>query len=153
NVLADVWRDIRTVAAALGAPERGEKLVAALCDRIDAIVEHAGALATRPSVAVVEWIDPLMAAGNWMPGLVASAAGVTLFGQTGKHSPWMTFLELAERDPDWTLAIPCGFDIPRTRSEMVALTARPEWRTLRAVREGRVALADGNQFFNRPGPR
>jgi iron complex transport system substrate-binding protein len=81
------------------------------------------------------------------------AGGVNLFGRAGEHSPWMTFVELAERDPDWILAIPCGFDIPRTRSEMSMLGARREWRSLRAVREGRVALADGNQYFNRPGPR
>jgi iron complex transport system substrate-binding protein len=153
NALADVWRDIRAVATALGAAERGEKLVAALCDRIDAIVERAGALAHRPSVAVIEWIDPLMAAGNWMPELVAMAGGVNLFGRAREHSPWMTFVELVERDPDCILVIPCGFDIPRTRSEMSTLRARPEWRGLRAVREGRVALADGNQYFNRPGPR
>jgi iron complex transport system substrate-binding protein len=153
NTLADVWRDIRTLAEALGAVERGEKVVGALCDRVDGIVERAGALATRPKVAVIEWIDPLMAAGNWIPELVAMAGGVNLFGRAGEHSPWMTFVELAERDPDWILVIPCGFDIARTRSEMSALGARPEWRGLRAAREGRVALADGNQYFNRPGPR
>ncbi len=153
NVLADVWRDIRTVAAALGGGERGEKLVSALCDRIDGIVERAGALANRPSVAVIEWIDPLMAAGNWMPELVTMAGGVNLFGRAGEHSPWMTFAELADRDADFILVIPCGFDIPRTRSEMSTLSARPEWHGLRAVREGRVALADGSQYFNRPGPR
>jgi iron complex transport system substrate-binding protein len=153
NVLADVWRDIRAVAAALGAVERGEKLVGELCRRIDAIVERACALATRPSVAVVEWIDPLMAAGNWVPELVAMAGGANLFGQAGEHSPWMSLVELTARDPNWILVIPCGFDIPRTRSEMAALGARPEWCKLRAVRDGRVALADGNQFFNRPGPR
>jgi iron complex transport system substrate-binding protein len=153
NTLAEVWRDIRTLAEALGAVERGEKVVSALCDRVDGIVERAGALATRPRVAVIEWIDPLMAAGNWMPELVAMAGGVNLFGRSGEHSPWMTFVELAERDPDWILVIPCGFDIARTRSEMSTLGARPEWRRLRAAREGRVALADGNQYFNRPGPR
>jgi iron complex transport system substrate-binding protein len=65
----------------------------------------------------------------------------------------MTLEELAARDPDWILVIPCGFDIPRTRQDMPALAARPLWQALRAVREGRVALGDGNQYFNRPGPR
>ena len=94
-----------------------------------------------------------MAAGNWMPELVELAGGVNLFGEAGKHSPWMTWEQLVERDPDVIVVLPCGFDIPRSRQEMPALTGRPEWLGLRAVRDGRVFLADGNQYFNRPGPR
>ena len=151
--LADVWRDIATVAAALGAPERGTRLVEGLRRRVDAIAATARSLDERPTVAVVEWIDPLMAAGNWMPELVEMAGGVSLFGEAGKHSPWMTIDELVRRDPDWILVIPCGFDIARTRADMPLLGVQPQWRELRAVREGRVVLGDGNQYFNRPGPR
>ena len=151
--LADVWRDIATVATALGAAQRGVELVTRLRGRIEKIVEPARGLRERPSVAVVEWIDPLMAAGNWMPELVEMAGGVNLFGEAGKHSPWMTIEDLADRDPDWILVIPCGFDLERTRADMPALAARPEWMRLRAVRERRVVLGDGNQYFNRPGPR
>jgi iron complex transport system substrate-binding protein len=151
--LADVWRDIATVATALGAAQRGVELVTRLRRRIEQIVEPARGLRERPSVAVVEWIDPLMAAGNWMPELVEMAGGVNLFGEAGKHSPWMTIEDLADRDPDWILVIPCGFDLERTRADMPALAARPEWMRLRAVRERRVVLGDGNQYFNRPGPR
>ena len=111
------------------------------------------ARAVRPTVACIEWIDPLMAAGNWMPELVELAGGANLFGEAGKHSPWMTWEQLVERDPDVIVVLPCGFDLPRTRQEMPALTARPEWPGLRAVRDGRVFLTDGNQYFNRPGPR
>jgi iron complex transport system substrate-binding protein len=153
NALGDVWRDIETVAAALGAAARGEALVAALRGRIAAIAERARGLGERPTVAVVEWIDPLMAAGNWMPELVELAGGTSLFGTAGEHSPWMSLEDLAARDPDWILVIPCGFDLARTRSEMASLASCPEWRQLRAVRGGHVALGDGNQFFNRPGPR
>jgi len=153
NALGDVWNDVRRVAAALGADDRGERLVAELGARIDAIVDRTRAIADEPSVAVVEWIDPLMAAGNWMPELIEMAGGVSLFGEAGKHSPWMSLEDLASRDPDWILVIPCGFDIERTRAEMPTLERRAEWRHLRAVREGRVVLGDGNQYFNRPGPR
>jgi iron complex transport system substrate-binding protein len=153
RVLDDVWRDVATVAAALGAPDRGEALVAKLRARIAAIAARAQRLDERPTAAVVEWIDPLMAAGNWMPELLDLAGATSLFGTAGGHSPWMSFDELAARDPDWILVTPCGFDLARTRSEMATLNARPQWRQLRAVRDRRVALADGNQFFNRPGPR
>ncbi len=150
--LADVWDDIRRVAAALGAPERGEALVASLQARMAAVADAARPLA-RVRVATIEWIDPLMAAGNWMPELVDMAGGVSLFGEAGKHSPWMTFDALAAADPDVILVTPCGFDLARTRAEMPALATAPGWTHLRAVRAGRVVLADGNQYFNRPGPR
>jgi iron complex transport system substrate-binding protein len=65
----------------------------------------------------------------------------------------MTWEQLCERDPEVIVALPCGFDLARTRQEMTALARRPEWPRLRAVREGRVAVTDGNQYFNRPGPR
>lgn len=153
NCLADVWQDIRRTAAALGTPERGEQLIAALQQRMSAIAAQARSIAHQPTVACIEWIDPLMAAGNWMPELVEMAGGINLFGQAGMHSPWMTWEELRAQDPDVIIVLPCGFDIPRTRDEMPALTQKPDWQSLRAVRHRRVFLADGNQYFNRPGPR
>ncbi len=153
NALADVWDDTRRVAEALGVPERGAQLVGRLQGRMAAIAERARALPDRPTVACVEWIDPLMAAGNWVPELVALAGGVNLFGEAGKHSPWLTWEQLVGRDPDVVVILPCGFDIARSRQELPVLTRKPEWAALRAVRNGRVYLADGNQYFNRPGPR
>jgi iron complex transport system substrate-binding protein len=153
NGLADVWTSIEQVAEALDAPERGAELISRLQSRINAIAEQARTLSTRPTVACIEWIDPLMAAGNWMPELVELAGGVNLFGEAGKHSPWMTWEQLAARDPDVIVVLPCGFDMDRSRRDMPVLTSRPEWSRLRAVRDGRVFLADGNQYFNRPGPR
>ena len=153
NSLGDVWTDIEHVAAALDARERGHDLLRSLQGRMRALTEQAQRLSDRPTVACIEWIDPLMAAGNWMPELVDRAGGVNLFGEAGKHSPWMTWEQLVARDPDVILVLPCGFDIARSRRDMPVLTGRPEWTLLRAVRNGRVVLADGNQYFNRPGPR
>ncbi len=153
NALADVWSDIRRVAAALNAPERGEELVARLRRRMGAIEEKARTAQSRPTVACVEWIDPLMAAGNWSPELVEMAGGVNLFGEVGKHSPWMNWEALVAADPDVIFISPCGFDIARTMEETHLLTDKPEWRELKAAKEDRVFVADGNQYFNRPGPR
>jgi iron complex transport system substrate-binding protein len=153
NALEDVWHDIGAVASALDAPERGEALVESLRARMAEIASRVGTVASRPTVAVIEWIEPLMAAGNWMPELIERAGGRSLFGEAGKHSPWMTFDDLARSDPDWIFVIPCGFDLERTRGEMRALAALAGWRGLRAVHSGRVVLADGNRYFNRPGPR
>lgn len=153
NCLADVWADIQRVADALGVPERGAALVAGLQARMAAIAAGARAGGRRPAVACLEWLDPLMAAGNWVPELVELAAGVNLFGEAGQHSPWMTWEQLRERGPEVIVAMPCGFDLERTRRELAALTAHPDWPRLRAVQAGRVYVTDGNQFFNRPGPR
>ena len=153
NGLSDVWTDIRKIAGALSLVDRGEALIASLQARIEVIATRARALPARPTVACIEWIEPLMAAGNWVPTLCELAGGVSLFGEAGKHSPWMHWEELVARDPDILVCMPCGFDIAKTCSEMPSLTRRPEWAHLRAVKNGRVFVTDGNQFFNRPGPR
>lgn len=150
--LADVWSDIARVASALGVEEAGRGLVTRLRERVD----HIGAVASRlerMTVATIEWIDPLMAAGNWMPELIELAGGRALFGEAGKHSPWMTWEDLTSGDPDVILISPCGFGIGRTTAEIGLLTSRQEWPALSAVRSGRVFVADGNAFFHRPGPR
>jgi iron complex transport system substrate-binding protein len=152
DTLADVMDDVRRVADALGAPARGEELVAALRARLDALAGRTRDLA-RPTVAVVEWIEPLMSGGNWMPELVVLAGGENLFGQAGRHSPMLAWEDLVARDPEVIVVTPCGWDVPKARSEMGPLVTRPEWPGLRAVRAGRVYLADGNQYYNRPGPR
>lgn len=151
--LADVWRDIRTVAAALGEQQRGDRLIVDLHSRLSSLSATTANAADRPSVVCLEWIDPLMSAGNWMPELVEIAGGRPLLAEAGKHSPWMTWDDLAAADPDVIVILPCGFDIPRTVVELPPLTQHPRWPSLRAVRTNRVYVTDGNQYFNRPGPR
>jgi iron complex transport system substrate-binding protein len=153
NSLADVWSDIIRVGAALNATDRAEQLVDELQGRMDDIVQRTHWVDSNPTVAYVEWIEPLMAGGNWMPELIAMAGGVNLFGEAGKHSPWMTWDELVEKDPDIIFVSPCGFDIQRTMEEMNLLSNKPEWKGLKSVKHERVFVADGNQYFNRPGPR
>jgi iron complex transport system substrate-binding protein len=152
NGLEDVWADIKRVAAALGISQQGEILITSLRARMKEVERRAQSL-SRPAVACIEWIAPLMASGNWMPQLVDMAGGRNLFGEAGRHSPRLELSDLITADADVILILPCGFDIARTRQEMPELTARPGWNDLRAVREDRVYLLDGNQFFNRPGPR
>jgi iron complex transport system substrate-binding protein len=151
--LADVWRDVDAVARALGVPDRGKQVIKQLQQRMAAIAARCRDLPRKPTVGCIEWIEPLMASGNWMPELVEMAGGVNLFGIAGQHAPWLTWEELVGRDPEVLIALPCGFDLPRTRQEMGQLAEKEEWPGLRAVRTGRVFVTDGNQYFNRPGPR
>jgi len=149
--LEQVWEDVRRVARALDIPDRGEQVVRNLQARMNQLAS--APKSSAPRVACIEWVEPLMAAGNWTPELIEMAGGINLFGEAGRHSPWLTWEELQAADPDVLVIAPCGFDLPRTAGEMHWLTNRPDWRGLRAVRSGRVYLADGNQYFNRPGPR
>jgi len=153
NALADIWQDICRVASGLAATDAGVRLVAGLQHRMEKIESRARPLKSRPSLAGIEWCDPLMAFGNWTPELVQMAGGRNLFGVAGRHSPWMDFEALAAQDPDAILIAPCGFTIERALEDLPVLEANSGWNQLQAVRKNRVYIADGNQYFNRPGPR
>ena len=152
NQLSDIWNDIKKVASALKVEKRGELIISELRERIKNLRKMAQELEKR-TVACIEWIDPLMAAGNWMPELVELAGGINLFGSKGKHSPWMEFEDLIKRDPDVIIVMPCGYNIDKTKREMGTLRKMSEWDNLKAVQNSDVYLTDGNQYFNRPGPR
>jgi len=153
NCLADFFRDIQIIADELRIPNRGRELRDQLQGRFDVIRCRASRNVTKPTVACLEWLDPLMAAGNWVPELVEIAGGINLFGAAGKHSPWMTWDELVAADPDIIIALPCGWGIGKATIELRPLTLLPGWASLRAVRSNSVFVTDGNQYFNRPGPR
>lgn len=153
--LDDVWDDVLRVAEACGVPERGRALVAELRGRLDALAARVAGSgrSSRPRVALVEWIDPLMVAGNWTPSLCRLAGGEPVLSVDGQHAPYVRWSDLVAADPEVVVVHPCGFDLERTRREAPALLALPGWGDLRAVRDGRVALMDGNALINRPGPR
>lgn len=151
--LADIWSDITAVANALGDAEAGNRLVESLQQRLRRVKESVPAVSTAPTVMCIEWLDPLMPAGNWIPELVQIAGGQSLISEPGRHSPWMTWDDLGPADPDFIVIMPCGFGMERTQQELHVLTGHPHWSGLKAVRNGHVFLTDGHQYFNRPGPR
>ncbi|MDQ6892565.1 MAG: ABC transporter substrate-binding protein [Acidobacteriota bacterium] len=153
STIAQVLGDIERVAAALGASPRGAALTSHLKDRMDDIGSAASTSSRLPRVLTIEWLAPLMGAGNWIPEMVETAGGENLVGETGRHSPWLGPGELAAADPDLIAVFPCGFTLERTEAEAGRLAESSGLAGTRAAREGRLLLADGNQFFNRPGPR
>lgn len=153
NSLGDVYGDILKIAEALGLAEAGETLVESMRRQMAEIAARVPKKSRPPKILCLEWLDPLMAGGNWLPQLTSMLAADHLFGEAGAHSPWLKPQELAACDPDHLLMIPCGYDIATTRKALPGTLQQPALRELRAVREGRIYLADGNQFFNRPGPR
>jgi iron complex transport system substrate-binding protein len=150
--LADVWADVRRLGAATGRRAEAEALLAGL-DRRLAAVAQAVAGRPRPRVAALEWLDPPFAGGHWVPEMIAHAGGVDALAWPGARSQRLTWEALAAADPDVIVAMPCGFDEQGACAEVERLAGRPEWRSLRAVREGRVHPVDANGCFSRPGPR
>jgi iron complex transport system substrate-binding protein len=159
--LADVWADLVRVGQALGRPTEAAALAAQLEARVEAVaarandqsghsrgqsplgrdsarVPLASPIATRPTVACLEWVDPPMGAGSWIPELVALAGGEPVFGAPGEEAAWIDWAELCARDPEVIVLMPCGFGLARACGELSHLRARHGWSSLRAVRAGRL---------------
>lgn len=151
--LDDLWRGIAHTADAFECVDAGKSLVDSLQTRLQQVSHKTRDAEPQPKVACIEWLDPLMSAGNWIPELVAAAGGKNLLGTTGEHSPWMDYEQLIHADPDVILVFPCGFTIERTVSEFSAVTGNAAWNDLRAVEAGEIYVIDGHHYLNRPGPR
>lgn len=151
--LQDVWEDVLRVGMALGKQDQAQTLVEQYHQRLSDLAVKTAAFGAKPGVAVLEWLDPLMGAGNWTPELVAYAGGKNIFGEIGQHTPWLTWEELQAADPDVIVLSPCGYTLERTMEDVPLLQKHPAWANLQAVRNGRVYAIDGNQYLNRSGPR
>lgn len=151
--LDDIFEDIYHISDAVGAREEGKRLVERMNDRINEIGNLSRTADDRPTVALLEWINPLMGSGNWMPELADLAESEHVFGDVGQRSPWIDWAGLEETDPDIIVIAPCGFRLEQTLRELPQLTSHPSWAKLKAVRAGRAFAVDGNAYFNRPGPR
>jgi iron complex transport system substrate-binding protein len=150
--LSDIWDDIARVAQATQQEAVAEKVVIGLKERLSRLEQKTRHL-PQPRVACVEWLDPLMAAANWIPELVEIAGGAYTQAVGGAHSPTITWDALVAYQPEVIVLMPCGFTIEQTQADLSTLTAQPPWQTLPAVQTNRVFIVDGNAYFNRPGPR
>lgn len=148
--LEDVLGDIQRVAAGLGLRARGAEVRETLERRLDALAKRSAALGRRPRVASIEWIEPIMLGGTWMPELIVRAGGEPVGVEDGAPAPTLSPAQLAALEPDVVVLKPCGFTLERTMQER----DRIEAHILAALPEHTdVYVADGNAFFNRPGPR
>jgi iron complex transport system substrate-binding protein len=151
--LTDVFGDIRRLARAAGREAAAEDVVARLEERLLGLRARHAHLRSRPRVACLEWLDPPMAAGHWIPDLVELAGGTYEMVAAGAQTATIDWRDLAAARPDVVVLMPCGFKLEQTQRELAALSTRPGWSELPAVRHGRVYAVDGNAYFNRPGPR
>jgi iron complex transport system substrate-binding protein len=154
--LSDVWEDMYHVGCALGRQEQAKARINDYKKSIQDLQTSAEALnkhGSKPRVAILEWLDPLMGAGNWIPELITYAGAEPVCGESGMHSPWLNWEELLQADPDVLILAPCGFSLERIMLDLPLLQQQPAWRSLSAVRKGRVYAVDGNHYLNRSGPR
>ncbi|MFC7156158.1 cobalamin-binding protein [Halomarina halobia] len=149
--LADVFDDVRRVGRATGREGQAEQLVAELRAGVNAVRDVAATVEDRPRVAVLDWLDPVMTAGHWVPEMIEYAGGEALFDAPA--SVPREWEEIREADPDVLVAAPCGFGLDQTAANLTDLTERPGWDDLTAVRSGRAYAMDGHHYVNRPGPR
>lgn len=154
NTLKEVLDDIKRVAIGLNIDVvKTKNLIKTLTDRLENI-KNKNLNQNKPKVACVEWIDPLMAAGNWIPEMVDISGGEDIFGKSGKDSHWINFKDIEDCNPDIIIFLPCGYNIEKTKNEVDDLIKKNiAWRRLKAFDNKQFFVVDGNQFFNRPGPR
>ena len=150
--LNGIYQSILKIGEALQKKLKAQNLVEEMKERLD-IIRSTVSGKVRKKVVSIEWIDPLMTAGNWIPELVEIAGGDHLLAEPGEHSPWIGWKDVLEADPDLIVIMPCGYNFEQTAEELPLLTSRDEWSELKAVKEKNVYLLEGNQYFNRPGPR
>ena len=153
NTFQDIFKDIRTVATALNVEGDGNTLIEDLEERVDIIRHKLKYIESKPTVACIEWLEPLMVSGNWIPELVNIAGGTSILAEAGKHSPFVKLEDIQQQDPEIIVVMPCGFSIERTIREIDLLLNLPGFAAMKAVKNNRFYIADGNQYFNRPGPR
>ena len=151
TTLDDIWEDFATVGVAIGRADETTDLLVTIAQQLHAVHNTLkSARAPRRRVAVIEWLDPLFAAGHWTPELVRRAGGIDVLAEPGAHSVQIALERVRAAEPDVLLFAPCGFNVVRAESEARVLLATNEWSWAR----GREAWAiDGNALTSRPGPR
>jgi iron complex transport system substrate-binding protein len=152
--LADVFTDIERIGDAVGRSERAREVVADLRARVEAVEQTVRTqVEDRPRVAVLDWLDPVMVAGHWIPEMVRMAGGEYGMADPGARSEPHEWTTVREYDPEVLVAAPCGFGLDQTAENRADLTDREGWAELTAVAEGRAYAMDGHHYVNRPGPR
>ncbi|MBI2369552.1 MAG: cobalamin-binding protein [Deltaproteobacteria bacterium] len=153
NRLGDILDNICLVGELTGREARAREVVAALGQRIREVAETAGRSATRPRVFSLDWVEPPIRSGQWIPEMVRLAGGVEGLGVDGAPATRITWEEIAAYAPEVIVIMPCGFGIDRILRELEAAAFPEAWDRFPATAAGRVYVVDGNAYFNRPGPR
>jgi iron complex transport system substrate-binding protein len=151
--LGDVWRDILWVGEETFRGPQAEEVVKQIGARLGVIEQQVSVVAERPRVAFLEWLQPLYVGGHWVPEMIERAGGEDVFGSARTPSFRIAIEDVIEAAPDILLIAPCGYSAEQARDEYKSMTFPEEWRSIPAVRNGRVYALEANGYFSRPGPR
>jgi iron complex transport system substrate-binding protein len=150
--LDDICASVEEVGSVTGRPDEAAAVAARMRTTIAAI-SALDPLEPSPRVVCIEWTDPIMAGGHWVPEMVRIAGGVDPLGVAGEPSRYALWPEVTGACPDIMVLMPCGFDLDRTLGLVPEVTSRPGFAELPCARTGRIIAVDGSAYFNRPGPR
>lgn len=153
SCLADVFECIRRVGNAAGYPSQSAQYIDALQSRVSLIRQRSAHVVERPSVMLLEWIDPPFCAGHWSPELVELAGGTEVIGKPRQRSVQVAWDDILVADPEVLMIACCGFTVGRTLQDIDILEGFPNWKSLKCVQSNRVFVVDGSAYFSRPGPR
>ncbi len=151
--MGDVLEDIRRVGTATGAEDKAEQIVSEMQNRIDQIASRTAEVDHRPRVLHLEWVDPLMCGGHWVPEMVEMAGGENCFGDKETGSFRLEWEEIIASQPEVIILMPCGFDVKRAVQDLPLLSDMEGWGTLPAVKDNRVYAIDAGAYTSRSGPR
>jgi iron complex transport system substrate-binding protein len=151
--LGDVWRDILWIGEVTGRRERAQELVTHIGERLGRLESHLATHAERPSVGVLEWLQPFFAGGHWVPEMVGHAGGVDVLGKAKVPSRRVTLEEIVATAPEVMFIAPCGYNAEQARDEYMSLTFPEAWHSIPAVQNERVFALDANGHVSRPAGR
>ena len=151
--LGDILEDIRRIGRATGAEEAAASITARLQERIDAVGERAAQAISKPKVLHLEWVDPLLCGGHWVPEMVELAGGINCFGDKETGSFRIEWPDIVASQPDVIVFMPCGFEVKRGLEDVPTVKALEGWNSLPAVQDNRVYVVDASAYTSRSGPR
>lgn len=151
--LGDILEDIRRIGRATGAEEAATSITARLQERIDAVGERAAQTTSKPKVLHLEWVDPLLCGGHWVPEMVELAGGINCFGDKETGSFRIEWPDIVASQPDVIVFMPCGFEVKRGLEDVPTVKALEGWNSLPAVQDNRVYVVDASAYTSRSGPR
>ncbi len=151
--VSEIFDSIKTIATAIDKTDKLSEILESFQDRMEIIQHKVQFVKQRPTFVFIEWLEPLFSAGHWTPEIAENAGAQVLLSEKEKPSKQITWEELKSADPEFILIAPCGFPLERTKQEMHILINHPFWNELKAVKEKKIFIADGNHYFNRSGPR
>src|SRR5207249_4437468 len=151
--LSDIFDDIRRVAEVCGVPERADKLVAKLSQRVEKVRDRASHVAKCPRCFLMEWVDPPFCSGHWGPELVEIAGGHDPLGRKHQPSAQIEWKHVLDACPEVIVLALCGYDISRARCDYELLVKFPGFDSIPAVRSGEIYVVNASAYFSRPGPR